>query len=48
MEESAELKDAMLLEDAVLYLQEKRCRCESSNNWNRIVQRKAAKRFAAS
>ena len=42
MEESAELKDAILLEDAVLYVQEKRdISRKSSKNWKRIVRRKA-------
>ena len=41
IEKSEELKDAMLLEDAVLYVQEKRYRRESSKNWKRIVRRKA-------
>ena len=42
MEESAELKDAILLEDAVLHVQEKRdISRKSSKNWKRIVRRKA-------
>ena len=36
-----ELKDAILLEDAVLFVQEKRYRRESSKNWKHIVPRKA-------
>ena len=36
-----ELRDAMLLEDSVLYVQEKRYRCESSKNWKQIVRKKA-------
>ena len=36
-----ELKHAILLEDAVLFVQEKRYRRESSKNWKQIVLRKA-------